>query len=348
MKLLFMRINKCLSRNQTNPNFRAEIYASLTRSAILNLHKIVIALFFLPILQSCSATKQIDVYNPFPDRAIHIEQKNNSCADSYEIKLWYFLYGSYPINSVNVREIFPSADYTYSLEQNATVGDKVLSFFTGLFFSISRKTLIVKTCQPIAKITETHDSEFSNEESDVMDSEFSSKMEELEKEVSYLKGKISGIETTVGWMNQPVSQELSQKQENNIDLPLDKIKESMNRDSEPGDAKMSHHYILFRRGSSNVTKNEFTKLISLKSLFKQPWSKILIIGSSDTTGNFKSNLSLSWKRANEVKRLFVDLGIDSGKILISGAGERRQKEILSFNEDLKRRVDIYLVKGEVE
>lgn len=310
------------------------------------IYRKVIIILFLGLLQFCGTTKQIDIYNPFPNKEVIIEQKDVSCADTYEIKLWYGFYGSYPINNVNVRELFPSPDYTYSIEQNATVGDKILSFFTGLFFSISRKTLLIKTCRPIARETESPDSRFSEEKSDLMDTEFSSKIEELEKEISFLKGKISGIETTVGWMNPP-SQDIAQRGESKIPSFEANIGNSILKNSEQTSTEVTHHFLLFKTGSALVTKNELGKLQKLKALFNKPWSKILIIGSADTSGNFKSNLNLSWKRALEVKNLLVAEGISPQRILISGAGERKQTEESKVVE-VTRRVDIYFVNGGVK
>jgi outer membrane protein OmpA-like peptidoglycan-associated protein len=302
---------------------------------------------FLAFFLSCGTTKQIDIYNPFPDKDIRIEQKNRSCADTYEIKLWYFLYGSYPINTVNVRELFPTADYTYSIEQNATLGDKVLSFFTGLFFSVSRKTLLVKTCQAIAmNDTEPEETNTTEEKPELPSTQLNSKVEELEKEVSFLKGKISGIETTVGWMNPP-SHDITQRDESKILSSEANIGNSIVKNSEQNATEVTHHFLLFKTGSALVTKNELGKLQKLKALFNKPWSKILIIGSADTSGNFKSNLNLSWKRALEVKNLLVAEGISPQRILISGAGERKQTEESKVVE-VTRRVDIYFVNGGVK
>lgn len=307
---------------------------------------IIIFLFF-GFFQSCGTTKQIEIYNPFPDKDIFIEQKNEACADTYEIKLWYVLYGSYPINTVNVRELFPSADYTYSIEQNSTVGDKVISFFTGLFFSVSRKTLLVKTCQAIAKKETEPDLPSPPEQKiEAPSTQLNSKVEDLEKEVSFLKGKISGIETTVGWMNPP-SQEITQRDESKIPSSEANIGNSIEKNSELTSNEVTHHFLLFKTGSALVTKNEFDKLQKLKTLFNKPWSKILIIGSADTSGNFKSNLNLSWKRALEVKNLLVAEGISPQRILISGAGERKQREESNVAE-VTRRVDIYFVNGGVK
>ncbi|MBE7411847.1 MAG: OmpA family protein [Leptospiraceae bacterium] len=310
-------------------------------------------LYFLTILTlfslGCGTTQQLDLYNPYPDKQLILDGTNVSCTDSYERKLWYILYGNYQLNHINTRELFPVLDYTYKIEQVATVGDKILSIFTGLFLSVSRKTLVVKTCQSVAKLQKPEVAEPDEEEvstPEKIDPKVDSKIEELEKEVSFLKGKISGIETTVGWMNSP-----SQHETKDSDTKQQAHHRGMGEESEDTTSKIlsmqpkevSRHSFLFKIGSSQIAKNDKAKIKSLKEIFQKPFSKILVIGSADSTGNFKNNLNLSWRRAEAVRNEITKLGIPKDRIIISGAGENKGRE--SSADESLRRVDIYLVQG---
>ena len=112
--------------------------------------KTSIILLIFSLLTGCTSTDQLHIYNPFPDKDLVLEKKNISCASSADIKIWYVLYGNYLLNTVNTKEIFPSPDYTYKVDQVSTIGDKVISIFTGLFFSVSRHTLRL---QGLAKLS---------------------------------------------------------------------------------------------------------------------------------------------------------------------------------------------------
>lgn len=323
----------------TSKIFNAVNYPKLGKNIFLKVFSSSSMIMIYFMISSCSTTKQIDLYNPYPDKDIMLERKNVECADSYQKKLWYVLYGNYPINHINARELFPSSEYTYKVEQVATVGDKILSFVTGLFFSISRKTLIVKTCQVAAKLKK-------NDQKEDIPDKYNSKIEKLENEISFLKGKISGIETTVGWMNSPAlpQQDISPMNQKTGIRSLKDNDETMAKILEMKPQEVNHSHFFFKRGSSTITFENRNKLRSLKEIFNKPLAKILIIGSADSVGDFKSNLSLSWKRANAVKNALIKFGIDPKKIQISGAGENNPKKSLAILEN-SRRVDIYLVQG---
>lgn len=295
---------------------------------------ILFASFFL----SCASTRQIDIYNPYPDKKIILEGNNTICSDSYERKLWFILYGNYMLNHINAQDIFPSADYTYKIEQMTTVGDKILSIFTGIFFTINRKTLIVKTCQVVKK----ENPEAPQKQPEKIDS----KLGDLEKEVSFLKGKISGIETTVGWINPSNSgaqQVHSPQQQSNSRSMVDDSESTTSKILYMQPQGVQHHTLLFKRNSFQIAQSDRLKIKNLMDLFHSPIPKILIIGSTDSIGTFKKNLSLSLKRAQAVKKEMIWLGIPKEKIIISGAGENTESD--SGKLESSRRVDIYFVQG---
>ncbi|MDX1959014.1 MAG: hypothetical protein SFU98_10600 [Leptospiraceae bacterium] len=138
-----------------------------------------IALLILFLLHC--ASPQLQLYNPHLDSQIQIEKKSQACNEIREIKIWYVFYGSYILDTINAREIFPNSGQSYRIEQKATTGDLLISLFTGFFLSISRKTLVIESCQNIDK--------------QVSGSEDYQKISELEKEISYLRRKISELQT---------------------------------------------------------------------------------------------------------------------------------------------------------
>lgn len=320
-------------------------------------HKIIFIIFILA--QGCANTEQLRIYNPYPDKDIILERKNVSCNDSSEIKVWYILYGSFPLNTVNTKEIFPSPDYSYKVEQFATGGDKFLSLITGLFFSVSRKTLRVETCQVVKKdaLPEKKGEPAipnSPSQSDI-------KLGELEKEVAFLKGKISGIESTVAMVssNPPIE---NRKPESSTEYTQSRVVANSNKPEEESKEQtqnfafgkentarninqggLLHSYFLFKTNSFSLNQSEKKKLEKLHSILDKPNSRLLIVGYADKTGKFQSNLSLSWQRALKVKRILIGLGIKESRIQLSAAGETGDSKKSKIAE-LSRRVDLYLLE----
>ena len=76
--------------------------------------------------------------------------------------------------------------------------------------------------------------------------------------------------------------------------------------------------------------------------YKNEINQYLVVGHTDTKGTKKYNLSLSIKRANVVKELLINYGIDNNKIKILGRGEN-QLAIITPDETRQpanRRVEI--------
>lgn len=327
--------------------------------------KVTIILLIFAVLTGCTSTEQLHIYNPFPDKDLVLEKKNISCSNSSDTKIWYALYGSYVINTVNTKEIFPSPDYSYKIEQISTSGDKFISIFTGLFFSISRHTLRVDTCELVKKQSET---EKPARSTDVPTND--SKINALEREVSFLKGKISGIESSFTMLFAPGGNEMKEqvseykkaeksKDRENSDLVQDQnVRQSeLNESSYLEESKQdganvqnstpaasAYSYFLFRINSSSLSLPEKNKIDKLRPLLKKPDAKVLIVGYADKTGQFKSNLSLSWRRALEVKREIMRLGVKPSRIELSAAGETGDTPRGKFSET-SRRVDVYLLGG---
>jgi outer membrane protein OmpA-like peptidoglycan-associated protein len=282
------------------------------------------------------------------------------------------LYGSYPINTVNTREIFPSPEYSYKVEQISTPGDKFLSFFTGLFFSVNRKTLRVDICQTIKKEKEVESKTEIEKEIKVEDNiPYEKRINELVKEIAFLKGKISGIESAfpmISSLSAPAYREKESEitrneSSNRVSSDVDKniYQDHAKSENSPCNEKNTdeaddsikkitsdksvHSYFLFGINSFSLSKKEMSKLERLSSQLAQTKSKVLIMGYADKSGNFKSNLNLSWKRAQEVKKIMMKLGLEESKIQLFGAGETGDSPTGKAAE-LARRVDVYVFKEE--
>lgn len=80
--------------------------------------------------------------------------------------------------------------------------------------------------------------------------------------------------------------------------------------------------ILFDAGGNNIKKESMTGLAKLAEDLKTgKLSSITIAGHTDNTGSDAFNMRLSIKRANNVKRLLVSMGVDEKKIIIKGYGK---------------------------
>nr|WP_051061411.1 hypothetical protein [Leptospira weilii] len=105
-------------------------------------------LFFL---YSCTTLELNSVRGGDSAKSILDSQKNSNVSSS-NCKLngkkyqWYVLFGSVPINRVDVSEILPDPNRTYRLILKTTWLDAILSTFLGIAASVTRKTIDVESC----------------------------------------------------------------------------------------------------------------------------------------------------------------------------------------------------------
>jgi OOP family OmpA-OmpF porin len=85
------------------------------------------------------------------------------------------------------------------------------------------------------------------------------------------------------------------------------------------------------------TNNVF-QLIAYLRLYKD--SKITLCGFADLRGDEKSNQDLSKRRAENVRKLIIDSGIDASRISIDPQGEDKNTPVSKTGYDLSRRVSI--------
>ncbi len=71
-----------------------------------------------------------------------------TCTVIKEFKQWKFLYGTVPLNNVNIPDFFWVSDSQkmYIIEQTFTVTDVVISLVTGFLTAITRNTIYVFQC----------------------------------------------------------------------------------------------------------------------------------------------------------------------------------------------------------
>lgn len=107
--------------------------------------------------------------------------------------------------------------------------------------------------------------------------------------------------------------------------------------------------ILFATGKSTLKKEATESLDETISLLNAyPANKVLIEGYTDSTGNKKANLQLSYDRAQEVYIYFVKHGIPAERLSVVGYG---QENPIASNKTAKgreqnRRVNIIILKSE--
>ena len=107
--------------------------------------------------------------------------------------------------------------------------------------------------------------------------------------------------------------------------------------------------ILFETGKSTLKEEATASLDETISLLNAyPANKVLIEGYTDSTGNKKANLQLSYDRAQEVYLYFVKHGIPAERLSVVGYG---QENPIASNKTAKgreqnRRVNIIILKSE--
>lgn len=91
------------------------------------------------------------------------------------------------------------------------------------------------------------------------------------------------------------------------------------------DVVLSVHGFYFPVGSAEITSRNFTLLNTIASAIRQyPESTIKISGHTDATGNKKTNLKLSIKRAESVAKFLTEIGrLEAGKISSAGFGDTK-------------------------
>jgi outer membrane protein OmpA-like peptidoglycan-associated protein len=88
------------------------------------------------------------------------------------------------------------------------------------------------------------------------------------------------------------------------------------------DGKVALYGILFDVGKSNIKPESAEALKTITDyLTSNPSVKVIVVGHTDNTGNYESNITLSKSRAESVKSWLVTNGrIDAARLRTEGAG----------------------------
>lgn len=107
--------------------------------------------------------------------------------------------------------------------------------------------------------------------------------------------------------------------------------------------------IQFEFDSAELTKETKSRLGVIGDMLKMKalvGRRLTVEGHTDVVGNSNYNLGLSLRRAESVKQYLVsDYGIESGRLLISGKGERQLIDLDNPKSAANRRVQFSVVKN---
>lgn len=95
----------------------------------------------------------VTIYNPHPDKNIILTHDVSQCYSKRIFKKWTAFYGAVALNKIDPNELFPTENFAYRITEEATGEDAFISFFLGLFTTISRKSIIVDFCTPPLQTT---------------------------------------------------------------------------------------------------------------------------------------------------------------------------------------------------
>lgn len=85
----------------------------------------------------------------------------------------------------------------------------------------------------------------------------------------------------------------------------------------------SGYVLYFEAGGNVLTAESQAALETLrKEIAERPASEVLVIGHTDRVGGAEANDRLSLKRAELIRGVLVDSGVDAGKLEVVGRGER--------------------------
>jgi len=105
--------------------------------------------------------------------------------------------------------------------------------------------------------------------------------------------------------------------------------------------------ILFDSNSYEIKQSEIVKLDKyVDYLFTNPELSVILEGHADSIDTYKYNLDLSIKRAQAVKKYFVDQGILNIRVKTTGFGETKPKvsNMLKDGRETNRRVSASIVE----
>jgi len=109
--------------------------------------------------------------------------------------------------------------------------------------------------------------------------------------------------------------------------------------------KPAHVYLYFKKGTSELTNESLNKLPLIYELIKERAPcDVNIIGHTDTVGSQATNLKLSFKRAQEIKRWILSRNADLNNLSVESYGE---KDLLiptkdEVSEPKNRTVEIFI------
>jgi chemotaxis protein MotB len=104
--------------------------------------------------------------------------------------------------------------------------------------------------------------------------------------------------------------------------------------------------LLFPSGSADINDDAAAKLADLAAVIKSVDNYIRIEGSTDnvpiSSSQYTSNMALAFYRANNVRDLFLNQGVDRSRMSVTSYGEDRPvaPNDTEENKRLNRRVDI--------
>ena len=105
--------------------------------------------------------------------------------------------------------------------------------------------------------------------------------------------------------------------------------------------------ILFNPGRATLKAESADVLFEIIAVLNEyPNAKFTIEGHTDSIGSYELNQKLSEDRANAVKAFFVKNGIDPGRLIAIGYGEKRPiaTNMYKAGRAQNRRVEINLIK----
>ncbi len=132
------------------------------------------------------------------------------------------------------------------------------------------------------------------------------------------------------------------KEELNDILTNDDIQDKINQE-------LKKNKITFKRASVKLTKKSYKTIEEVSKILKKyTHINIEIGGHTDSKGRASLNRRISQKRANEVMRVLINLGIKSSRLSAKGYGEKYPiaKEDSSGLSEENRRVEMKIIKGE--
>ncbi|XDD43800.1 hypothetical protein AB3N58_05480 [Leptospira sp. WS60.C2] len=89
----------------------------------------------------------LEIINNVSDAPLTLATPADKCEEFNRLSYWYWMFGTLPLSSVDTSQLLPKEKKKIRIRWIATKSDLVITFFSAILTSVTRKTLLVEVCE---------------------------------------------------------------------------------------------------------------------------------------------------------------------------------------------------------